>query len=211
MVRAFRSFYGSFPSYDNDSLSILQNSVLGCNLNLAVHIIAKLVNQSFEIRKGFSPFGSQQAQYVLEYEHLGIIVFDKLNVVFVQLVSRILLDLLAHTSSAGDGIGLTGRTTDDDIHLAFAFELVHVLENIINRILSNRRTNRGVGHAFRNLVPEFAPVGSLFLVFEVIFIDCQHSVFLKIMECRSCFQRIAGVLVHFDMRNRRISGSDEAF
>ncbi len=34
-------------------------------------------------------------------------------------------------------------------------------------------------------------------------------VFLKIMKCRSCFQRVAGVLVHFDMRNRRISGSDE--
>lgn len=185
--------------------------MLGGNLNLVVHVIVELVNQSFEIREGLSPFGCQQTQYVFEYEHLGIIVLDKPYVIFVQFVSRILLDLLAHTCSAGDGIGLTGRASDDDIHLALAFEFVHVSENIINRILSNRRTNRGVGHAFRNLVPEFAPVGSLFLVFEVIFIDCQHSVFLKIMECRSCFQRIAGVLVHFDMRNRRISGSDEAF
>ena len=187
----------------------MQNSVLRGNLNPAVHIIAKFVNQSFEIRKGFSPFGSQQAQYVLEYEHLGIIVFDKSNVVFVQLVSRIILDLLAHTSSAGDGIGLTGRATNDDIHLAFAFELVHVLENIINRIFSYCRADRGIDYAFRDLVPELSPVSPFFLVPEVIFINRKHSIFLKIMKCRSCFQRVAGVLVHFDMRNRRISGSDE--
>ena len=83
-------------------------------------------------------------------------------------------------------------------------------ENIINRIFSYCRAYRGIDYAFRDLDPEFSPVCPFFLMSEVIFIDRKHSIFLKIMKCRSCLQRVTGVLVHLDMRNWGISGSDEA-